>query len=132
MKDTYAYPAIFKKEKNGGMAISFPDLPGCLSSINSNESLEDGINNAREAMALWLHDETNIPKASSLENIKIDTHQFLVYVEVWMPYWSKGIVEHYVKKTLSIPSWLNELAIMHNLNFSLVLKDALKEKLNIK
>ena len=36
-----------------------------------------------------------------------------------------------VKKTLTIPEWLNEAAQESNVNFSLVLQDALKEKLGI-
>lgn len=36
-----------------------------------------------------------------------------------------------VKKTLSIPSWLNDLAIQKNINFSNVLQEALKEKLKL-
>ena len=35
-----------------------------------------------------------------------------------------------VKKTLSIPAWLNEEAIALNINFSQVLQDALMEKVN--
>ena len=36
-----------------------------------------------------------------------------------------------VKKTLSIPEWLNDMALENNLNFSAVLQEALKEKLNL-
>jgi len=37
--------------------------------------------------------------------------------------------ERSVKKTLTIPYWLNKLAIRNNINFSKVLQEALKEKL---
>ena len=36
-----------------------------------------------------------------------------------------------VKKTLTIPNWLNELAINNEVNFSQVLQQALKKELNI-
>ena len=36
-----------------------------------------------------------------------------------------------VRKTLTIPSWLNSLAEQNNVNFSNVLQNALKEYLNI-
>lgn len=37
-----------------------------------------------------------------------------------------------VKKTLTIPSWLNDLAIENNINFSQTLQEAIKEKLGLK
>ena len=36
-----------------------------------------------------------------------------------------------IKKTLSIPEWLNYLSERNNINFSQVLQEALKEKLGI-
>ena len=36
-----------------------------------------------------------------------------------------------VKKTLTIPSWLNDLAVKDGVNFSQVLQKALKEQLHI-
>ena len=36
-----------------------------------------------------------------------------------------------IKKTLSIPEWLNEAATDMNVNFSQVLQDALIQKLNL-
>lgn len=37
-----------------------------------------------------------------------------------------------LKKTLTIPKWINDLAEENNINFSQVLQEALKERLNIK
>ncbi|HCA33975.1 MAG TPA: toxin-antitoxin system, antitoxin component, HicB domain protein [Lachnospiraceae bacterium] len=36
-----------------------------------------------------------------------------------------------VKKTLTIPQWMNEAAAKANINFSQVLQDALREKLSV-
>jgi post-segregation antitoxin (ccd killing protein) len=37
--------------------------------------------------------------------------------------------EKSVKKTLTIPSWLNDLAIENNINFSQTLQEALRKEL---
>jgi hypothetical protein len=55
-----------------------------------------------------------------------------VLVEVFMPTMRDAIENYSVKKTLSIPQWLNKLAIERNVNFSHVLQEALKEQLGIR
>lgn len=40
--------------------------------------------------------------------------------------------EQVIKKTLTIPKWLNDLAERENVNFSRVLQNALKQYLGIK
>lgn len=45
--------------------------------------------------------------------------------------YAKANFEKSVKKTLTIPSWLNTAALEQNINFSQVLQEALKAKLHI-
>jgi len=47
----YAYPAIFIPEEDGSYSINFPDLEGCF---NCGNTLEDGLEMARDALALVL------------------------------------------------------------------------------
>lgn len=46
------YQAHLQKEKKG-YSISFPDLPGCIS---CGDTLEESLNNAREALDLYLEE----------------------------------------------------------------------------
>jgi post-segregation antitoxin (ccd killing protein) len=48
-----------------------------------------------------------------------------------MPYHKSRIKEVYVKKTLTIPSWLDILAKNNNINFSAILVKAIKKELNL-
>jgi hypothetical protein len=50
---------------------------------------------------------------------------------VYMPLWREKIVNKTVKKTLTLPSWLNIEAERCGINFSQTLQDALKQKLNV-
>jgi len=55
----------------------------------------------------------------------------LAYINVWMPYHRTKIKEVYVKKTLTIPVWLDMLAKENNINFSATLVKGLKEELGL-
>jgi len=132
MKETYIYPAIFDYVSDG-ISVSFPDLPGCFT-CGDNE--EEAIKNAKEAMALHIagmeDDGDIIPEPTPISKIKVEDNQIVVPIEVWMPYYRSNIKTVYVKKTLTIPSWLNSVAERSKINFSQVLQEALKEKLGIR
>lgn len=131
MKDNYIYPAIFDYADDG-ISISFPDLPGCFSCADSDE---EALLMAREALGLHLNSlETHgdpIPEATRLADIALEPNQKAVLVDVYMPVIRAKIITVPVKKTLTIPAWLDAAAKQHNVNFSQVLQEALKEKLNI-
>lgn len=130
-KDRYIYPAIFDYAQDG-ISVSFPDLPGCFSCADSDE---EAISMAKEALGLHLYsmeeDNDEIPGPTPINKIKLEPNQVVVLVEVFMPTMRQAIENYSVKKTLSIPQWLNKLAIENNINFSQVLQTALKEQLGI-
>ncbi len=61
----------------------------------------------------------------------IPQEAFVNVVMVDVIEYAKIHFEKSVKKTLSIPAWLNKAALEQNINFSQVLQDALKAKLHI-
>ncbi|HHY74056.1 MAG TPA: type II toxin-antitoxin system HicB family antitoxin [Bacillus bacterium] len=130
-KDRYIYPAIFDYAEDG-ISIEFPDLPGCLPCAVSTE---EAFKNAKEAMALHLYgmelDNDSIPEPSDINKIIKNENQAVVLVEVWMPPYRSEIENKAVKKTLTIPKWLDDLAQDHNVNFSHILQDALKQYLGV-
>lgn len=131
MKDHYVYPAIFDFADDG-IAIEFPDLPGCLPSAHT---VEDAVKNAKEAMALHLYnmeiDNETIPDPTPIKRLKASDNQAILFVEVWMPVYRNAIENRSVKKTLTVPKWLNDLAEKENINFSQVLQEALKQRLGV-
>lgn len=131
-KDRYVYPAIFDYADDG-ISIEFPDLPGCLPCASTTE---EAVKNAREAMALHLYgmeqDGDPIAEPTPIHKLRAAEDQAIVLVEVWMPPFRDEIEQKAVKKTLTIPKWLDDLAVDQHVNFSHLLQDALKQYLGVK
>lgn len=131
MKDTYIFPAVFEKCSNG-ISISFPDLQGCLPCAGN---AEEAAKNAKEALMLHLYgmeeDNDTIPEPTSFDKIKLEKNQTVMLVEVYMPPFREKQHKRFVKKTLSIPSWINAQAEYAGINFSATLQEALIEKLHL-
>ena len=131
MKDVYIYPAIFDYADDG-ISIEFPDLPGCLPCASTTD---EAVKNAKEAMGLHLwgmeKDNDEISMATDIRNLELDKNQIPFLVEVFMPPIRERLNNRFVKKTLSIPTWLNAEAEYHGVNFSQLLQQALKEYLKI-
>lgn len=127
------YPALFHKAEEDGFWISFPDIPECLT---EGDNMEEAYNMAIDALGLCLSDmeKNNItfPAPSSVDKITVDKDAVLVVIEFDMLAYKKRTSSRAVKKTLTIPEWLNEQAIQLNINFSQVLQDALMEKVGNK
>lgn len=127
----YIYPAIISYDSDG-ISVEFPDLPGCLTFSTTTDK---AVSMAKEALALHLSgmedDNDIIPKPSDISLIKLEDSQAIMLIEVWMPIYRDKIKYSSVKKTLTIPKWLNDLAEENNINFSQTLQNALKEQLGI-
>ncbi|MEM1724156.1 MAG: type II toxin-antitoxin system HicB family antitoxin [Thermoplasmata archaeon] len=128
----YVYPAIFKTLENGEFFIKIPDLPGC---VTTGKDLSNAIEMASDAAAMWLCDaEDNnepIPKASNIFDFKCDESEFVSLIPVDTTQYRNLNDNRSIKKTLSIPNWLNKKAEKAGINFSQVLQEALKERLRI-
>lgn len=128
----YVYPAVFEPEDNGAYSVYFPDIDGCYT---AGESLAEAFEMAEDALALMIYDyEQNgrtLPSASRLENVKTENGSFVNYIACDTIEYQKRYNTKAVKKTLSIPEWLNEAATKAGVNFSQVLQDALKKQLNL-
>ena len=128
----YTYTAIFTPESNGMYSVHFPDLQGC---DTSGDDISDAIKMAQDVLCLTLfdleQDKKTIPKASKPNDIKIAGEQFTSVVAVDTETYRRFSENKFVKKTLSIPMWLNERAENANINLSGILQDALKSHLQI-
>lgn len=125
----YAYPAFFYYDDDG-ISIEFPDLPGCLPCAQTSE---EAFRNAKEALGLHLfgmeQDGDTIPAPTPVKDLRPDEGGVVTMVEVFMPSVRDRINNRVVKKTLTIPAWLNREAEAAHVNFSQVLQDGLKSYL---
>lgn len=128
----YVYPAVFTKEKNGNYSINFPDIESCYT---CGEDLADGLKMAQDVLAFTLYDYEKerrmIPAASDLKMIEVAEDEFVNYITCDTVEYRKRHNNRAVKKTLTIPQWLNEEASARGVNFSAVLQDALRDYLGI-
>lgn len=130
MNKTYYYPAVFTKEEVG-FSVSFPDIPGCYT---EGDTIEEAYKMSALAIGLYAQKEEGdfvFPEASEPSAITLEKDEFLVLVEFDLVEYLKKTSDKAVKKTLTIPSWLNNLAEQNNVNFSNVLQNALKDHLCI-
>lgn len=123
------YPAVFHKAEEGGYWITFPDIPECMT---QGETMEEAYRMAFDALGLALTDRQadgeTLPLSSAPEQISLESDSFLVVVEFDFADYRRKHSTRSVKKTLSIPEWLNEAATAAGLNFSQVLQEALIQK----
>ena len=96
--------------------------------------------NERKAIGYSEEEITKIEKLYDIE-AKGDFREFLKYagrcdgdllgddpIILYRQTWDMG---SYLRKNVSIPSWLNEMAKKSNINFSNILQEALKHELGI-
>ena len=125
------YPALFHKSEEGGFWISFPDFPECFT---EGDDMKQAYEMTVEALGLALvnrkEEKEEIPDPSDLDKIQNEDGT-IVIVEFDMLEYQRKHNSKAVKKTLSIPEWLNEEAESMGVNFSKVLQEALMSKMNI-
>ncbi len=122
----YVYPAVFHPNNDGTFTVSFPDLPGCIS---EGKSLGNAIYMAQAAISQWVEYLTDrnqeIPSASDWKEITTEADEFVNLIR------AEVRDNHAVKRTVSIPKWMDDKVIESGLSLSRVLQDALKERLNV-
>ena len=124
----YVYPAVFTEE-DSGYSINFPDLPNCFT---SGETLGEAIEMAGDVLCLTLYEMeqagTAIPAPSDLRDVPVGNKEFVPCDTVE---YRRFFDNRAVKKTLTVPSWLNDMAERAGINFSATLQSALKQQLHL-
>lgn len=137
------YPVIFYKSIEGGYVVVFPDFDY---GATEGKTLEEAIEMAEDYIGTWLYDDfvnsREMPVSSKINNISIeipeDEREFYVEGESFKTLIGLDMLKYVnecknqtVRKNVSIPSWLNEMAKKSNINFSNILQEALKHELGI-
>ena len=71
------------------------------------------------------------PAPSDPADVEVSGRDFVSLVEYDEVEYLKRTDSHSVKKTLTIPAWMDTLARENNLNFSNVLQNAIRRELNL-
>ena len=122
----YVYPAVFHPNEDGSFTITYPDLPGCIS---EGKSLGNAMYMAQSALTQWIEYLTDkkqdVPLASGLGSLETEPGEFVNLIRADI---KDGRA---VKRTVSIPKWMDDKVAESGLSLSRVLQDALKERLNV-
>ena len=130
----YIYPAIFTPEEDGGYSVRFPDVESCYT---GSETLVGAMDMAKDVLCMMLYEmeehQQAIPAASTVAEIQkpAENGEFVSLISCDTIEYRRFYDNKAVKKTLSIPSWLNDMAERAGVNFSSILQEALKQKLEI-
>ena len=120
----YVYPALFEPNDDGSYTISFPDLPGCYS---EGKNLANAVYMAQSGLTQWIEyhidKKLELPKATDINDMTATAPNFVNLVRADI---KDGRA---VKRTVSIPKWMDEKVSETGLSLSRVLQDALAQRL---
>lgn len=125
----FFYPVVFESEEVG-VSVYVPDIPGCFT---QGDSLEEAFDNVQDAIGLMLEDKApeEYPQPSMPNQLRLEDAQFVMMIAFDKLAYDRKYNAKAVKKTLSIPAWLNNLAQERHINFSNVLQRALLNELGL-
>ena len=118
-------------EEGYEIAVTFPDLPGCAT---SGETDADAVAAGREALGLHLfgmeEDGDELPTPSQAKDIKLEDGEVIAMIDVFMPSVRLNQKNKAVNRTVTLPAWLNAKAVECGINFSQLLQDAIKREIS--
>lgn len=127
----YVYPAVFTPEDDYYI-VKFPDIRNCFT---QGKGLSDALEMANDALCLMLYqmeeDGETIPAPTDINDIHPEKGSFVSFVACDTLEYRKFFEKKSIKKTLTIPEWLNTIAERKNVNFSATLQEALIQKLGL-
>lgn len=130
--EKYVFPAVLTYEEGYEIAVTFPDLPGCAT---SGETEEEAMKMGKEALGLHLwgmeQDGDEIPQPSKIRDVETEENEVVALVEVYMPSIRFAQENKSVNRTITLPAWLNARALECGVNFSHVMQEALKKAVGV-
>lgn len=122
----YVYPAVFHANDDGSYTVTYADLPGCIS---EGKSLANAMLMAQMALSQWMEylidKKQSVPLASAIEQVTAEPGEFVNLIRAEVK------DDRAVKRTVSIPKWMDDMVSESGLSLSRVLQDALRDKLKV-
>ena len=130
-QDRYFYPAVFTYEPDCEIAVTFPDLGVATSGVDE----QDALMSARDLLGIAIfgmeQDGEELPEPTHVNAVDVDDNECAVLVDVYMPSVRMANVNKSVTRTVTLPAWLNALAMENGMNFSQVLQEGLRQRLAV-
>ena len=127
----YVYPALFAKEDES-ILVTFPDLED---TFTDGATMQEAFDNAEDVLnlMLWNREEENadIPLPSSPEEIIVPQGTMLVMIKADTLAYRKLHDQKTIRRSITLPSWLDTIAREHNINFSQLMQNAIRRECGI-
>lgn len=126
---TIVYPAVFHPNADGSITVTFPDLPGC---VTEGKDVSEALRMARDALALWI-DSTEmtggtLPVPSSAKAIAPSGEEYVTLIDADPETYARQRRNKAIKRTVSLPQWMDERAMEENISLSKELQAALNAR----
>ena len=127
----YVYPALFVVEDDG-IIVTFPDLDD---TFTDGATMQEAFENAEDVLnlMLWNHEEEKeeIPPPSLPEQITVPQGATLAMIKADTLAYRKIHDTKTIRRSITIPSWLDSLARERNINFSQLMQNAIRRECGI-
>ena len=124
LKNSYIYPGLLSDEGKSYI-LTFPDFPDMIPV--HGDSINSLVERAQESLSLHINEikrnNQEPPSPSEIHGSEV------IYVHIVLPYYTGIAKTVYIKKTVTIPEYLNILAEEKKINFSKAMVDGIKEEL---
>lgn len=122
------YPATFEQDGNY-VLVKFPDIPEAMT---QGTSIQEAYEMANEVLGLALEDKTIFPKPSNVKDVQEKwPDKTVALISIDLASYRRRYHSKTIRKNVTVPEWLNDIAESENINFSQTLTEALKEKLSV-
>lgn len=129
LPDWYCYPAVFTYEEGREIAVVFPDLELATSGRDDADALFAARDALGGRLELMEEDEEPIPVPSRITDIAVAGNERVCLVDVYMPSIRMAEMTRAVKRTVTLPAWMNAKAMELGINFSQVLQESLQKRI---
>ena len=128
MKGIYA--ALFE-QKDGRVYTRVPDLPGCITSGDTlEEAYEMTLDAANLWMTAWVEDEKQpAPQATPIAQVECPESTRIMLIQIDTDEYLRRTETKAVRRTVSIPSWMDQIARKQGISLSKVLQEALRNQI---
>ena len=127
----YIYPAFFKANDDG-IIVTFPDLED---TFTDGETMQEAFENAEDVLnlMLWNREEENatIPPPSTPEKILVPRGAILAMIKADTLAYRKQHDQKTIRRSVTLPRWLDSIAREHNINFSQLMQNAIRRECGI-
>ena len=128
----YVYPVIFTPIEEGGYCVYAPDIKGC---ITEADNFAEGIAKIRDGICGMLYilerDNQPIPEPTDVFLVKREKNDIVTLVDAPLEEYRRRVGSKAVRRTISIPEWLDKLAMQSNISLSQITQKAIKDELQL-